>query len=615
MTVRQKLAAIGMLVFVGFASISITVIVSIRNVQALNRLALAGRTLTADFLSFSGHGKDMLTTGDLADVLKAWEESRDKFSMRYTAFIDSPSLKSFFKSGERGRELGDLTTFLEVVLNNADDVSSRVRALVSAHGTNGVVPGLMSGYGQTGDTGFVTASSKVNLVIGMNGTLSAKLEKVIDDLAMIVDAAVARLIAIVIFTALAVTILILLFFFLFARSLALRLAAVGSSMKTLQERDFTVKPEIRGKDELAVIGVALNGFIDDFSSVIRGVKRIAAESANLKNEVTGASVESAAAVEEMTASIVSISERIRDFMTHLEASYADVRDITRSIDNLASRIEGETAFVSRSTASVEQMTSSIGSVANITAQRKAAAEDLVATTKSGGEVIAKTAASVRDIVHDLGKITEIVAIIDNISSLTNLLAMNAAIEASHAGAAGKGFAVVAEEIRKLADATNENSRNIKAMVGGISAKMSAVLDMSEKSRTAFLDVDKEVQSTSAAMAEISGATGELAQGSTEIMKAMLELSGLVQELEGETERMRERTDSIQEGMRKIEEVSVMLKNGMEEIEVGTKELNETMMHVNDLQLKSGESVELVLREVTNFKTRDEGDLVELEAEE
>jgi len=131
--------------------------------------------------------------------------------------------------------------------------------------------------------------------------------------------------------------------------------------------------------------------------------------------------------------------------------------------------------------------------------------------------------------------------------------------------------------------------------------------MSEKSKKAFLEVDKEVGSTSSAMTEISTATGELAQGSTEIMNSMLELSGLAKELDAETKRMRINTDHVLEGMRKIEEVSVMLKNGMDEIEIGTKDINATMAHVNDLQIKSGESVELVLREVSSFKTtEDEG---------
>jgi hypothetical protein len=86
---------------------------------------------------------------------------------------------------------------------------------------------------------------------------------------------------------------------------------------------------------------------------------------------------------------------------------------------------------------------------------------------------------------------------------------------------------------------------------------------------------------------------------------MVELSGIAKELEDETVRMWERTDHVLDGMKKIEEVSVMLKNGIGEIEVGTKEINAAMTNVNELQVKSGESVEKVLREVSNFKTAEE----------
>lgn len=605
MTIKSRLAAIGTLVFLGFSSISLIVVVSIRDLQKFNRLSFDGRGLITDFLALSGASKDLLTTGDLGTAEKKWMEKQSTFSANYKEFVNSPKIVSFFSNGERGNDMASLASYYETAQARMDELGTETSAIVAAHKAEGVVSGLLLGYSKTQDFAFVSASSKVYTIITMNDALAERLQKVIDELALIVNAAVANLIRNVIFTALGVTISILVFFFLFARSLSLRLNAVGSSMKTLQEKDFTAKMEVKGKDELSRINEALNGFIDDFSSVIRGVKRISAESALLKNEVTSASIESASAVTEMTANIVSISERIRDFVAHLETSTEEVKGITESIDTLATRIGGQTAFVTRSTVSVEQMTSSIRSVASITSQRKEAATKLVDTTRAGGSIIEETAASIRDIVSDLGKITEVVAIIDSISSQTNLLAMNAAIEAAHAGASGKGFAVVAEEIRKLADATNENSTNIKTMVGGISTKMTTVLAMSEKSKAAFVDVDKEVKTTSDAMAEISGATGELAQGSTEIMNSMVELSGIAKELEGETVRMRARTDHVLDGMKKIEEVSVMLKNGIGEIEVGTKEINAAMTNVNELQIKSGESVEKVLAEVSNFKTAEE----------
>jgi len=146
----------------------------------------------------------------------------------------------------------------------------------------------------------------------------------------------------------------------------------------------------------------------------------------------------------MMANIVSISERIRDFVAHLEESNRDVKNIAESITTLATRIDGQTSFIGRATASVEQMTSSIRSVATITSQREEATATLVQTTKAGGTIIEETAASILNIVKDLGKIMEVVGIIDNIL-VKRTLAMNAAIEAAHAGLRpGRGFAVVAE---------------------------------------------------------------------------------------------------------------------------------------------------------------------------
>ena len=100
-------------------------------------------------------------------------------------------------------------------------------------------------------------------------------------------------------------------------------------------------------------------------------------------------------------------------------------------------------------------------------------------------------------------------ITDDVAEQTNLLALNAAIIAAQAGEHGRGFAVVADEIRKLADATNANSKSIKETIGGISAKMDGVLRRSGESLSAFKKVDGEVREFSAAMAEVSDSIRDL----------------------------------------------------------------------------------------------------------
>jgi methyl-accepting chemotaxis protein len=200
---------------------------------------------------------------------------------------------------------------------------------------------------------------------------------------------------------------------------------------------------------------------------------------------------------------------------------------------------------------------------------------------------------IQEIANDIEKITQIVGIIDDISDQTNLLSMNAAIEAAHAGNAGRGFSIVADEIRKLADSTQANSQNIKAMIKEMSEKIEKVLVKSASSKIAFFEVDREVASASRSMSEIASAMQELSSGSSAILNATQE-----------AKKVHSNAESVLEGIRGIEEIGTIVKNGMIEIEAGTKDINSAMVHVSDLQAKSGDSIEKLNMEVSHFKTRE-----------
>jgi methyl-accepting chemotaxis protein len=179
--------------------------------------------------------------------------------------------------------------------------------------------------------------------------------------------------------------------------------------------------------------------------------------------------------------------------------------------------------------------------------------------------------------------------------------MNAALEAAHAGESGRGFAVVADEIRKLADSTNVNAKRVKTMIQGINRKIEGVVAQSDTSKHAFADVDAEVTSTSKALGEISFAMRELSQGSNEIMGSMVELTGIAKNLMENAELIKTRAGEVSKGMQGLENAAGMVKDGMGEIEVGTKEIDKAMVHVNELQVRSGESVEKLVEEVSVFK--------------
>jgi methyl-accepting chemotaxis protein len=139
------------------------------------------------------------------------------------------------------------------------------------------------------------------------------------------------------------------------------------------------------------------------------------------------------------------------------------------------------------------MAASVESVARIALQRQEALEQLVSITNKGGEQVEITNKLIEENANDVKEILEIIEIINNVASQTNLLSMNAAIEAAHASDSGRGFAVVAEEIRKLAESTNENSKRIRKTITTIADRIQQILEASNESSDSFQKIDHETR--------------------------------------------------------------------------------------------------------------------------
>ncbi|HUX11561.1 MAG TPA: HAMP domain-containing methyl-accepting chemotaxis protein [Spirochaetia bacterium] len=606
MSIRNKLLLLNLTVLVGFVTLIVVTYVSIGNIRRLNELTRDGLNAELDFQILTSYGTDLLVTANLEDALSTWVKQRDTFSKTLNQFVSSKLLQQLLTHDRKTEELESFAYTWQVTQGQIDETGKMIQELVTVHKKDTViVTGLMSGYATYGDSKFVSAMSRVTtLSKALHETVMNGLTGIIGDVTASVAAAERRLVGLVLGLSLIVTIVSLAIFLFFARSMSRRLHRLGGSMETLKRRDFSVVLDVRGRDELGSMAQAILGFVGDFSSVITGVKTMGKEAALLKNEVSSAAVESAASITEMTANIGSIAHSIRDFVEHVNRSNEALRGISDSIDVLVTRVEAQSELIEHSTASAEQMNGSIGSVADIAAKQEAAARGLVMLTNTGGAMIGETNEMIRKIAEDIRQISEILGIINNIASQTNLLSMNAAIEAAHAGEAGRGFGVVAEEIRKLADSTNANSKQIKVMISGIWRKLDEVLTKSDKSRSAFVDVDQEVNSTSRAMSEAASATRELSVGSKEITDAMQRLLGIANTIREETRSMRENTAAVITGMQSMEGIGAMVKNGVEEIELGTKDVNTAMTHVIDLQTQIGDSIEKLNTEVSKFKTSD-----------
>ncbi len=326
------------------------------------------------------------------------------------------------------------------------------------------------------------------------------------------------------------------------------------------EKDITKRIVVRSVDEISSIAARMNAFSDSLHGMIKDVS----ESAGAMETAAQTLSDNASSI---SSGVSSISKDIGDLNFTTEEQSASVTEtsatitqIAQNIESLTQQIESQSTAVTESSASLQQMVANIGAISENAAKASGSFDELKGSAAGGKESITNVQSLVNGLITQSDSLLEANSVIDNIAAQTNLLAMNAAIEAAHAGEAGKGFAVVADEIRKLAESSASQSKTIAQ---GLKSTIESIKNIASATSTAdgaFDSVAAKIDAVTGLVNEINLAMLEQASGSRQVLEALQDIENVTVQIRDGAIEMNSGTESILKEIMRLSGVSQQVQD-------------------------------------------------------
>ncbi len=368
--------------------------------------------------------------------------------------------------------------------------------------------------------------------------------------------------------------------------------------------DLSKKLKITTSDEVGSLSRSFNLFIETLNKMVTIIKKSVDTTIVVKEDLNSQVENTTSAVTEITANITSTIKSMETLKSIIDNTTESTTGIQNEVKDLDITIQEQSEAIENSSSAVNQMVASIQNVSSITSSKKETTKTLLTNTEKGEIVIASTIKAIGAIEENIESISGMVAVINNISAQTNLLAMNAAIEAAHAGDAGRGFAVVADEIRVLAENAALNAKDIKTEIKSIIERIKEAVREGDKTSRSFSEISLEVKSVYNAFSEILTTTEELAEGGTQILHSIEILNGISGKVTDSSGNITSTVEELNRIVSKVDRISLEVSSSMDEIATGSKEIGKETEKLSEATEQIAVESTKLKSETDKFKTDD-----------
>ena len=385
-----------------------------------------------------------------------------------------------------------------------------------------------------------------------------------------------------------------------------RLAATSELVTNLADTgDITKRIDVSMQDDIAVLISSLNFFLDKLEGIIMNLSTdssAVSDTANILEESAAKSVESLKVVKEAVAFIDSEDKNNNE---SIKKAYTDIQSVKDDAERVEKHIRNQASAMNETSEAVAKMNESIENVANISLMANQISDKLKRTSEMGTEAIQTAVNAISEIQGASVQIQGIIKMIQKIASQTNLLSMNASIEAAHAGSFGAGFAVVADEVRSLANTSSKNAKTIKDYMNEMSQKIDNGVSAIQKAGLAFNQIDSDVDETVRIVEQIRQATELQKIGAADTLQSTQTVVEAINQIEEVAKQQRQHADAVYTVMLNVVNSSQEITNALEKTSESIECVSINLTDVEDCSRINKVSVESMNDHINLFKLRNQ----------